>query len=136
MKDPDPALATTVLYVEDFARVVDFYRQAVGLEPRLYDEENGFAELGEDGLLSIASHGAGELMMSDAYPRPENGRVAGAEIAFFVTDVQVAFDRAVQAGGRVVTEPRRMAWGQTVAYVEDPAGTILGFVTRPVGTAG
>ena len=23
-----------------------------------------------------------------------------------------------------------MDWGQTVAYVEDPAGTILGFVTR------
>lgn len=131
MKDSNLTLATTALYVEDFAGVVEFYRQAVGLEPRLYDEENGFAELGEDGLISVASHRAGELMMRGSYPQPKDGRVAGAEIAFFTPDVQVAFDRAVAAGGRPITEPRDMPWGQTVAYVEDPAGTILGFVTRP-----
>ena len=136
MKEAHPTFATTALYVEDFVGVVEFYRRAVGLEPRLYDEEVGFAELGEDGLISIASHGAGELMMPDAYPRPPAGRVAGAELAFFVTDVQAAFDRAVAAGARPLTPPSEMPWGQTVAYVEDPAGTILGFVTRPgEGTA-
>ena len=122
-------LATTVLYVNDVARVVEFYRHALGLEPRLYDEENGFAELGDDGRISVASHEAGSLMMEASYPKPEGGRVSGAELAFYATDVQAAFDRAVAAGGRPITAPRKMPWGQTVAYVEDPAGTVLGFVT-------
>ena len=72
-------LATTVLYVNDVAHVVEFYRHALGLEPRLYDEENGFAELGDDGRISVASHEVGSLMMEASYPKPEGGRVSGAE---------------------------------------------------------
>ena len=123
---PTP-LATTVLYVNDVARVVEFDRRALGLEPRLYDEENGF---GEDGRISAASHEAGSLMTEASYPKPEDGRVSGAELAFYAADVQGAFDRAVAAGGRPVTAPREMPWGQTVAYAEDPAGAVLGFVTK------
>ncbi len=130
MTDTPMPLATTVLYVNDVARVVEFYRHALGLEPRLYDEENGFAELGEDGRIAVASHQAGSLMMDGSYPKSKDGRVTGAELAFYAADVQDAFDRAVAAGGRPITAPRQMPWGQTVAYVEDPAGMVLGFVTK------
>lgn len=130
MEDAHPVLASTVLYVNDVAQIVEFYRQALGLEPHFYDEAIGFAELGDEGLIAVASHGAGEFMMPDAYPKPTDGRLAGAELAFYTADVQGAHDRAVAAGARSLASPREMDWGQTVAYVEDPAGTILGFVTR------
>lgn len=124
------ALASTVLYVSDVAQVVAFYRQALGMEPRFYDEDIGFAELGDAGQIAVASHDAGAFMMPEAYPKSHDGRLACAELAFYTDDVQGAYDRAVAAGARSLAAPREMDWGQTVAYVEDPAGTILGFVTR------
>ncbi|HMB92863.1 MAG TPA: VOC family protein, partial [Rhodothermales bacterium] len=125
MKDTHPVLASTVLYVNDVAQIVAFYRQALGLEPRFYDEDVGFAELGDEGQIAVASHGAGEFMMPGAYPTSNDGRLASTELAFYTADVQRAYDRAVAAGARSLAAPRQMEWGQTVAYVEDPAGTIL-----------
>ena len=37
--------AGTVLYVDDFPSVMDFYRRVLGLETRFYDEAWQFAEL-------------------------------------------------------------------------------------------
>lgn len=127
----DLRIATTVLYVDDVAAAVEFYRAALGWEPRYYDEALGFAELGEDKLLSLASAGAGELMMPGAYDQ-HGKRVSAVEVAFFTDDVPAAFERAVSAGAVAMTPPRVMPWGQTVAYARAPEGTILGFVTQVV----
>jgi uncharacterized glyoxalase superfamily protein PhnB len=109
--------------------VLDFYGRAFGLQARFYDETVGFAEVGPDGSIALASHGAGEFMMPGAYPRPTSDRRSGVEIAFWTDDVPAAFERAVGAGAIAVTSPRAMPWGQTVAYVESVEGTIIGFVT-------
>jgi lactoylglutathione lyase len=37
----------------------------------------------------------------------------------------------VAAGAAVVAAPREMPWGQTVAYVRSPEGTVLGLCTPP-----
>ena len=129
----DLKFASVVIYVEDVPAVLDFYRRAFGLEPRHYDEALGFAELGADGAVALASHSAGEFMMPEAYPRPSSERRSGVEVAFWTEDVPAAFERAVGAGAVAVTAPRVMPWGMTVAYVESVEGTIIGFVT-PVGT--
>lgn len=124
-------LGATVLYVTDVAASVEFYRRALGLEPRFYDEATGFAELGPEGFIAVASHEAGEMMMPGAYPNPRSGRPSGVEIAFYTDDVPAAFRRAVEAGGAPLTEPRLMPWGQMVAYVQSVDGTILGLLTPP-----
>jgi predicted enzyme related to lactoylglutathione lyase len=130
----DLRFATTVLYVEDFAAAVDFYRRALGWEPSYYDEALGFAELGPDKLLTLAADRAGELMMPGAYNQ-HGKRVSAVEVAFYTEDVPAAYERAVAAGAKGLTPPREMPWGQTVAYAESPEGTILGFVTRVVPAA-
>jgi hypothetical protein len=56
-----------VLYVDDMPTVLRFHEDAFGIAPRYYDEAVGFAQLGEEGMLTLASHGAGELMMGDGY---------------------------------------------------------------------
>jgi lactoylglutathione lyase len=122
--------ATAVVYTEDVAATVAFYVAATGLEAAYYDNELGFALLGEDQAVAIASHAAGALMLADGYEAAKSDRVRGAELAFWTQDVPAAFERAVAAGARPLTAPRRMPWGQTVAYVQAPEGTILGFLTR------
>ena len=126
---PDPKFAAAVIYVEDVPPVLDFYQRAFGLDVRFYDEEAGFAELGPDGTVALASHEAGEFMMPGAYPRPASERRSGVELAFWTDDVPAAFARAVEAGAVGLTPPRTMPWGQTVAYVESIEGTVIGFVT-------
>ena len=122
--------ATVVVYTDDVAATLAFYERVTGLAPSYYDKELGFALLGADQAVAIASHAAGALMLETGYERARGARVSGAEIAFWAEDVAVAFDDAVRAGAVPLTPPRVMPWGQTVAYVEAPEGTILGFVTR------
>ena len=53
-----PQFYGTVLYVDDVAATVDFYRRAFGLELRFSDESLGFAELATGGsTLAIAETG-------------------------------------------------------------------------------
>lgn len=127
--------ATAVVYTADIAATVAFYERATGLAPSYYDRELGFALLGPEQTVAVASHAAGELMLDAGYASTEHGRVRGAELAFWVDDVPAAFARAVAAGAVALTPPRVMPWGQTVAYVEAPEGTILGFLTRPAAPA-
>ena len=80
--------------------------------------------------MAIASHDAGMLMLADGYSHVRTNRVGGTELAFWTRYVAAAFRVAVEAGATALTPPRVMPWGQTVAYVQAPEGTILGFVTR------
>ena len=122
--------ATAVIYADDVPATVAFYRHVTRLEPTYYDADLGFALLGEDQALAIASHEAGMLMLADGYDQARSNRVRGTELAFWTRDVATAFRVAVEAGATALTPPRVMPWGQTVAYVQAPEGTILGFVTR------
>lgn len=122
--------ATAVVYTDDVPATLAFYRQVTKLEPAHYDAELGFAVLGADQALAIASHAAGRFMLADGYAAVQSGDVRGTELAFWTEDVAAAFEGAVAAGAMPLTPPRRMPWGQTVAYVRAPEGTILGFVTR------
>lgn len=124
------AFACAVVYTDDVARSVDFYVKATGLEPSYYDRDLGFAMLGADQTVAIASHAAGELMLADGYDDVRSNGVRGTEIAFWAPDVAVAFSRALEAGASALTPPRDMPWGQTVAYVQAPEGTVIGFISR------
>ena len=122
--------ATAVIYTDDVPTTVAFYGRATGLTPSYYDRALGFAQLGPEGAVAIASHAAGALMLEAGYAPTQHGRVRAVELAFWADDVPAAFDAAVAAGAVALTPPRVMPWGQTVAYVEAPEGTILGFITR------
>ena len=122
--------ATAVVYADDVPATVAFYRRVTGLEPTYYDTDLGFALLGEDQAVAIASHEAGMLMLAEGYGHVRSDQVRGTELAFWTNDVAAAFQVAVEAGATALTPPRVMPWGQTVAYVQAPEGTILGFVTR------
>lgn len=124
-------LATVVVYVDDGAvpAALEFYERALGLTRRFYDPDYQFGELAGRGTvtLAVAAHVTGERLMPAGYERPSLGtRVANAEVAFTTDNVRGAFTRAVAAGAKVLAEPYVLPWGQEVAYVRAPDGTLLG----------
>ncbi len=122
--------ATAVIYTDRVPETVAFYVRITGLEPSYFDTELGFAVLGAEQSVAIASHAAGTLMLTDAYRTVQGTHVQGAELAFWTRDVSAAFAKAIDAGATPLAAPRLMPWGQTVAYVHAPEGTIIGFLTR------
>jgi catechol 2,3-dioxygenase-like lactoylglutathione lyase family enzyme len=135
-------LTSVVVYVEDGAvpATLEFYERALGLTRRFYDPDYQFGELTGCGVatLAVAAHSTGERLMPAGYERPSLGtRVRNIEVAFTTDDVRGAFTRAVAAGAQVLAEPYVLPWGQEVAYVRAPDGTLLGLCAPlPAPTSG
>lgn len=133
-------LASVVIYVDDgtVAQALAFYENALGLTRRFYDPEFQFGELcGATGTatLAIAAHAAAERLMPIEYRRPAPGTpVTNAEVAFTTADVRGAFDRAMAAGATLLAAPYITPWGQQVAYVRAPDGTLVG-LCAPISAA-
>jgi lactoylglutathione lyase len=117
----------TILYVRDVPASLDFYERAFGQRRRFLHESGEYAEL-ETGATALA-FAAVELVASNL-PAGFGPAAAGAaapafEVCFVTDDVEGAFDRAVREGAEPVTKPQTKPWGQDVAYVRDPEGTLV-----------
>ena len=121
---------STVLFVKDVSKVLTFYERAFGFELKFYDKDFDFGMLDAGGVeLGIASDKAGERMMPGGYQASKSGHPEGVEIAFYTEEVSAAYQRAVDAGAASLAAPKKMEWGQAVAYVRSIEGTIIGFCT-------
>lgn len=130
MEGAELRFGSTVLFVDDVRAVLDFYKAALGFETRFYDEEFDFGELETGSVgLAIASHRSGALMMPGHYERTPVGNPQSVELAFYTADVAASYEKAISAGALSLAAPKKMAWGQTVAYVRSIEGTIIGLCT-------
>ncbi len=114
----------TILYVEDVAASLDFYKAAFGLATGFLHDSGAYGEAltGETKLAFTAR----SLMQSiGKTPGQADPAKPVFEIAFESTDVQADYDRAVAAGATPVTPPHDMPWGQTISYVSDPEGILV-----------
>jgi lactoylglutathione lyase len=117
----------TILYVRDVSASLEFYERAFGQRRRFLHESGEYAEL-ETGGTALA-FAALELAASNL---PEEFRPVAAgesspafEVCFVSDDVGAAFERAVREGAERVSAPQTKPWGQKVAYVRDPDGTLV-----------
>jgi len=114
--------AATILYVPDVPAAVDFYERAFGLQPGFAAEGGGYATMaGDGGQLAFANRD----QMAEGIGDEARAAPAGFEVWIEADDVPAAVERAVQAGAELLHEPERKPWGQTVAYVRDPNGTLV-----------
>lgn len=121
----------TIIYVPDVAASLAFFEQAFGLPRRFLHESGTYGEL-ETGAtaLAFAAHDLGALnfpagyVAADASPQP-----LGMEIALVTPDVAAAFDHAVSVGATPLKTPEDKPWGQTVAYLRCPDGTLVELCT-------
>ena len=125
--------AYTLVYVSDVAASLAFFERAFGLKTRFLHESGAYGEVdtGASGTtLAFVDHTTAresvqhDYVAADASPQP-----LGMEIGFTVADVPAAYGRAVAAGARPLAAPVTKPWGQTVAYVRCPDGTLVELCT-------
>jgi catechol 2,3-dioxygenase-like lactoylglutathione lyase family enzyme len=123
--------AYTIVYVSDVAASLDFFERAFGLSRRFMVETGEYGELETGGTtLSFAVHATARGNLGQDYVDAQTSvQPLGIEIGLVTDDVTAACARAVQAGATLLKAPATKPWGQTVAYVRCPDGTLVELCT-------
>ena len=124
-------LGYTIVYVSDVAASLAFFERAFGLKRRFLHESGGYGEL-ETGstTLGFAQHDTARGNLGHDYVAADASRQPlGMELGLVTSDVAAACKQAVTAGATLLTPPATKPWGQTVAYVRCPDGTLVELCT-------
>jgi uncharacterized glyoxalase superfamily protein PhnB len=114
-----------ILYVHHVAASLAFYERAFAQRRRLLHESGQYAELDTGATtLAFASHELAAANLPQAF-RPPGPEETSFEVCFVSEDVPADYARAVDAGAVTVSPPQSKPWGQEVAYVRDPDGTLV-----------
>lgn len=125
-------LGYVIIYVPDVMQAAEFYEKAFGLT-RKFVHESGYAEmLTGDTALAFATEALRTSNGVETLDNRLSAKPAGAEIAFVTSDVQAAYDKAVNAGAQPYKKPESKPWGQVVGYVRDLNGFLVE-ICSPVG---
>ena len=123
--------AYTIVYVADVAASLDFFERAFGIARRFLHPSGSYGELDTGATaLAFASHEVARANVgSDHVAADASALPLGIEVGFVTDDVGAACDRAVSAGATLLAPPTTKPWGQTVAYVRCPDGTLVELCT-------
>lgn len=125
-------LGYVILYVENVAETLAFYKAAFGFEQKMLHESGDYGELVSGATtLAFAERKMIENMLKK--PAEPNPNAPSFELDFTTEDVAGAVAKAVSAGAQLVQKPEDTPWGQTVAYVTDNSGFLIEICT-PVPT--
>jgi lactoylglutathione lyase len=117
----------TILYVRDVSASLDFYERAFGQRRRFLHESGEYGELetGGTALAFAVLELAASNLPARFRPAPAGASAPAYEVCFVTEDVGNAYERAVREGAEPVSAPQTKPWGQDVAYVRDPDGTLV-----------
>lgn len=113
------SISAVTLAVTDMARSVDFYGNKVGMDI-LYG----------GGTASFTSFRVGEGYLNlilDDQRSPQEAQTWWGRLIFHVDDVDVLYQRLVQAGLTPATEPADASWGERYFHINDPDAHELSF---------
>lgn len=121
----------TIVYVSDVAASLDFFQRAFGVATRFLHESGSYGELDTgDTALAFAQHEVARSNLGGDYvPAGASAKPLGMEIGLVAEDVAAAYQRALEAGATPLAAPVIKPWGQTVAYVRCPDGTLVELCT-------
>jgi uncharacterized glyoxalase superfamily protein PhnB len=124
-------LSYVIIYVPDVPEALSFYERAFALRQRFLHETEQFGELDTGGIvLAFTGHALAAQAVPVKYrPLRSEDEPVGFELTLTTDDVSTAYARALHAGAQPVAEPHNTPWGQTVAYVRDHVGTVVGLAT-------
>lgn len=117
-----------ILVVDDGAKAIDFYQKA--LDAKIMERFNR-----PDGKLMHASLKIGDstAMLGEECPphpgheencckSPSSLRGTTTSLYLYVENVDVSFDKAIKAGGKVIMPVADMFWGDRMGQFKDPFG--------------
>ena len=121
-------LVTVVLTVSDLDRALDEYGTGFGLD--LHVDAHKGDDPWTSGRHAATTWTAGAFMHFALYESKTGAVTQLAQVAFRVTDLTAAHDRAVAAGIEVVHGPRPQPWGTSARY-RDSDGNIIELTQAP-----
>jgi uncharacterized glyoxalase superfamily protein PhnB len=114
---------SVIVFVEDVARSLAFYEDALGAELDHFDDDGSYGEL--QAGIGFAAHHHVEQHLDLSFHRNEPGGLpSGFELDLAVDDVESAFAKAVEAGAAAVWAPQDKAWGRS-ALIRDLDGVFV-----------
>lgn len=113
------SLYAVCLLVSDFEKSLVFYRDTLGLSLNSTDSKYADFKLG-DTLLAIFEKNEATVMFDGKHM----GAPGGAVYAYTVEDVDLASSAMKEKGIEIFEGPKKVPWGQMVAYFKDPDGHI------------
>ena len=121
---------TPSLVVRDAAKAIDFYKKALGAQERMRMPS-------PDGKIMHAELQIGDsiIFLSDEMPQspvksPQTVGASTGVLNLYVEDVDRAFQKAVDAGGKVTMPVADMFWGDRYGSFVDPFGHVWGVGTH------
>jgi lactoylglutathione lyase len=115
------------VFVKDLPRMVAFYRDVLGFEID-WDGKGPYAEFKNEGVRFSMYERAqlpGLLGRDPTYPGGLNGTFELALDWPTPAEVDLEFERVVQAGGQTVYAPRMEPWGMYSSMIMDPEGNLI-----------
>jgi len=121
----------TIVYVQDVEASLGFFERAFGLARAFVSPDGEFGTLATGSTsLAFCQHSTALDSVGQPYVVAEtSAQPLGIEIGLVTRDVPAACARAVAAGATLLNPPKAKPWGQTVAYVRCPDGTLVELCT-------
>jgi catechol 2,3-dioxygenase-like lactoylglutathione lyase family enzyme len=119
--------AYTIVYVRDVAASLAFFERAFGFERRFLHPSGAYGELDTGATaLAFAQHATARANLGHDYVAADASvQPLGVEVGLTTPDVPAACERAQAAGATLLAPPATKPWGQTVAYLRTPDGTLV-----------
>jgi lactoylglutathione lyase len=119
-------LSSTRVITEDYATLLRFYRDVVGLKLEFEDAERGFAYFDAEGVgVEVMLRETMAGLLGTSSQGSLQARTQGV-LDFRVTDVDATYAALVAAGATPLDEPHdHPSWGVRGAHVGDPDGNII-----------
>ena len=118
------------LTVKDASRALSFYSEALGAEElmRMPSPEGDVAHA-EFMIGNSRIYISGEAAEWHAFAMPE-GAMAACLFSIVTEDCDTAYDRAIKAGAKSLSEPKDQFWGARSAIIKDPFGYRWSFIQK------
>ena len=123
--------AYTILYVEDVEKTIVFYENAFGFQKKFITPESDYGELisGET-TIAFASNTLGNSNLKKGYNELSlEKKPNGIEMAFTTENIEVDFNKAINAGATEYQPITQKPWGQKVGYLRDLNGFLIEICT-------
>jgi predicted enzyme related to lactoylglutathione lyase len=120
-----------ILYVADQARSTEFYEKLLKISPSLNVPGMTEFNLSETVKLGLMPESGISNIICPAMPHPKTANgIPRCELYLKVPNPADFIERAIQLGGKKISEQQERNWGDTVGYIADLDGHVIAFATK------
>lgn len=120
-----------ILYVKNQKQSKLFYEIVLDIKPCLDVDGMTEFQLSKKCKLGLMPEEGIARILQDKTPHPSLGNsIPRCEIYLKLNDIESCFERAINAGAKLISEIQERNWGDKVGYVSDLDGHIIAFAEK------